>query len=82
MTVVLRQFHKLFQADETAISSEDGENMEEKHKLMDFELCDYDEGFSRLEASDIGWCGTCKIPDCPYNKNLEEKRRLGFKHAR
>ena len=56
--------------------------MEEKHKPMDFELCDYDEGFSRLEASDIGWCGTCKIPDCPYNKNLEEKRRLGFKHTR
>ena len=39
------------------ISCGNGENMEEKHKPMDFELCDYDEGFSRLEASDIGWCG-------------------------
>ena len=28
--------------------------MEEKHKPMDFGVCDYDEGFSRLEASDIG----------------------------
>ena len=64
---------------EMTISCRNGENMEEKLKPMDFELCDYDEGFSRLEASDIGWCGTCKIPDCPYNKNLEEKRRLGFR---
>ena len=43
--------------DEMTISCGNGENMEEKHKPMDFELCDYDEGFSRLEASDIGWCG-------------------------
>lgn len=50
--------------------------MEEKHKPMDFELCDYDEGFSRLEASDIGWCGTCKIPDCPYNKKFRRKTKI------
>ena len=50
--------------------------MEEKHKPMDFELCDYDEGFSRLEASDIGWCGTCKIPDWPYNKKFRRKTKI------
>lgn len=61
---------------EMTISCRNGENMKEKHKPMDFELCDYDEGFSRLEASDIGWCGTCKIPNCPYNKNLEEKTKI------
>lgn len=52
--------------------------MKEKHKPMDFEICDYDEGFTRLEASDIGWCGRCKISSCPYNQNLNEKIRLGF----
>lgn len=49
-----------------------------KIKHMDREFCDYDEGYTREEASDIGWCGKCRIKECPYNKDLNEKRRMRF----
>lgn len=47
--------------------------MSRKTKNIDHELCDYDEAYDRESASDIGWCGKCKIPECPYNKDLNEK---------
>ena len=53
--------------------------MSRKTKNIDHELCDYDEAYDRESASDIGWCGKCKIPECPYNKDLNEKRRMGWK---
>ena len=53
--------------------------MSRKIKNIDHELCDYDEAYDRESASDIGWCGKCKIPECPYNKDLNEKRRMGWK---
>lgn len=49
-----------------------------KIKSMDHELCDYDEAYTREDASDIGWCGKCRIKGCPYNKDLNEKRRMGW----
>lgn len=54
--------------------------MSRKIKNIDHELCDYDEAYDREAASDIGWCGECKIPKCPYNKDLNEKRRMGWKN--
>lgn len=42
--------------------------MNRKNKNIDHELCDYDEAYDRESASDIGWCGKCKIPECSYNK--------------
>ena len=53
-----------------------------KMKSIDREICDYDEAYDRESASDIGWCGKCKIPECPYNKDLNEKRRMGWKNPR
>ena len=50
-----------------------------KRKSMDYEFCDYDEAYTREEASDIGWCGKCRNKQCPYNKDLNEKRRIGWK---
>lgn len=44
-----------------------------KRKSMDYEFCDYDEAYTREEASDIGWCGKCRNKQCPYNKDLNEK---------
>ena len=55
--------------------------MSRKTKNIDHELCDYDEAYDRESASDIGWCGKCKIPECPYNKDLNEKRRMGWKNT-
>ena len=52
-----------------------------KIKSIDHELCDYDEAYTREDASDIGWCGKCRIKDCPYNKDLNEKRRMGWKNT-
>lgn len=49
-----------------------------KIKSMDHKLCNYDEAYTREDASDIGWCGKCRIKDCPYNKDLNEKRRMGW----
>ena len=54
--------------------------MSRKTKNIDTELCDYDEAYDRDSASDIVWCGECKIPECPYNKDLNEKRRMGWKN--
>lgn len=54
--------------------------MSRKIKNIDHELCDYDEAYDRESASDIGWCGKCKIPECPYNKDLNEKRRMGWEN--
>lgn len=42
--------------------------MRRKTKNIEHELCDYNEAYDRESASDIGWCGKCKIPECPYNK--------------
>lgn len=56
--------------------------MSRKTKNIDHELCDYDEAYDRESASDIGWCGECKISKCPYNKNLNEKKRMGWKNPR
>lgn len=42
--------------------------MNRKTKNIDHELCDYDEAYDRESASDIGWCGKCKNPECPYIK--------------
>lgn len=53
--------------------------MNRKIKNIDRELCDYDEAYDRETASDIGWCGECKISKCPYNKDLNEKKRMGWK---
>nr|DAJ69787.1 MAG TPA: hypothetical protein [Caudoviricetes sp.] len=49
-------------------------------KNIDHELCDYDEAYDRESANDIGWCGKCKIPECPYNKDLNEKKRMGWNY--
>lgn len=53
--------------------------MSRKIKNIDRELCDYDEAYDREATSDIGWCGECKISKCPYNKDLNEKKRMGWK---
>lgn len=35
-------------------------------------ICDYDEGFTRADAYEIGWCHKCKCsPFCPYKKKTE-----------
>ena len=64
------------QKDNERLFSSGGDYM--KIKSMDHELCDYDEAYTREDASDIGWCGKCRIKDCPYNKDLNEKRRMGW----
>ena len=53
--------------------------MNKKIEFIDHEVCDQDETYDRESASDIGWCGKCKIPECPYNKDLNEKKRMGWK---
>ena len=47
-----------------------------KIKSIDYKICDYDEAYTRGEASDIGWCKKCKIKECPYNKDLSEKEDI------
>ena len=54
--------------------------MSRKTKNIDHELCDYDEAYDRESASNIGWCGKCKIPECPYNKDLTKKKTNGLKN--
>lgn len=49
-----------------------------KIKSLDHELCDYDEAYTREDASDIGWCGKCRIKDCLYNKDLNKKKKNGL----
>ena len=32
-------------------------------------ICDYDEGYDRFDAYEIGWCYRCKCnPECPMKK--------------
>ena len=39
-------------------------------------ICDYDEGYDRVSAYEIGWCYTCKCnPNCPYKKKAEKEKR-------
>jgi hypothetical protein len=41
-------------------------------------ICDYDEGYDRISAYEIGWCYKCKCnPNCPYKKKVEKERRQG-----
>lgn len=35
---------------------------------MTDKICDYDEAYTREEASEIGWCSECGCTNCPYNK--------------
>jgi hypothetical protein len=39
-------------------------------------ICDYDEGYDRVSAYEIGWCYKCKCnPHCPYKKKTEKDRK-------
>ena len=41
--------------------------------MMD-NICDYDEGYTRWDAYDIGWCAKCKCnPNCPMKKKVERE---------
>ena len=31
-------------------------------------ICDYDEGYTKVDAKDFGWCKTCKISSCRNSK--------------
>lgn len=32
-------------------------------------ICDYDEGYNRSDAYEIGWCYECRCnPKCPYKR--------------
>lgn len=38
-------------------------------------ICDYDEGYDRADAYEIGWCYKCKAnPKCPYKKKALKER--------
>lgn len=40
-------------------------------KVVD-RICDYDEGYTRADAYEIGWCYRCNCnPDCPYKRKTE-----------
>lgn len=40
-------------------------------------ICDYDEGYSRVDASEIGFCGRCNVnPECPMKR--KGSRRQAF----
>lgn len=37
-------------------------------------ICDYDEGYDRVDAYEIGWCAKCNCnPECPYKKKVEKQ---------
>lgn len=39
-------------------------------------ICDYDEGYTRADASEIGWCSNCKCnKNCPYYKETKAKTK-------
>ena len=43
-------------------------------------ICDYDEGYNRVDAYEIGWCHKCKCNyECPMKKKalLEEFKIMG-----
>lgn len=31
-------------------------------------ICDYDEGYTKADAEDFGWCRTCQISSCRKSK--------------
>lgn len=34
-------------------------------------ICDYDEGYDREDAYEIGWCYKCQCnQECPYKKRI------------
>lgn len=38
-------------------------------------ICNYDEGYYREEAYEIGWCSNCKAnPKCPYKKKSKKDK--------
>lgn len=38
-------------------------------------ICDYDEGYDRVDAYEIGWCYKCKAnPKCRYKKKALKER--------
>lgn len=39
-------------------------------------ICERDEGYSRVDAEEIGWCADCRIPTCSKNKN-KDKNLIG-----
>ena len=50
---------------------------EMKERGMD-RICDYDEGYTRADAYEIGWCYKCKCnPKCPYKKKLNSVKKRG-----
>ena len=39
-------------------------------------ICDYDEGYDRESAYDIGWCYKCKCnPSCLYKKKTNKENQ-------
>ena len=36
-------------------------------KLTADSYCDLDEAYLKIEASEIGWCYTCKVKTCHFN---------------
>ena len=39
-------------------------------------VCDYDEGYTRADASEIGWCVHCKCNEnCPYSQKAKVKKK-------
>lgn len=38
-------------------------------------ICDYDEGYERRDAYDIGWCHECTCNhNCPYKKKTKKNK--------
>ena len=38
-------------------------------------ICDYDEAYTRADASEIGWCAHCKCNEnCPYYKKAKKEK--------
>lgn len=39
-------------------------------------ICDFDEGYDRNEAYDIGWCYKCTCnPNCPYRQKAKKEMK-------
>lgn len=42
-------------------------------------ICDYDEGYNRSDAYEIGWCFKCRAnPNCPYHKKAVREHQRFF----
>lgn len=37
-------------------------------KLTADDYCDIDDGYMKVEASEIGWCANCKYKSCRFNR--------------